>query len=505
MNVRKNSIRWRIQRWYGLLLISISSIMAVGFFFYEKASRKEKVGAELSYLVSALIPRLVPSGGPRGPRTEGQRPARRPPRDNDLGDSQRLPRGRFGPGFDQTQNGFRNLDEVLEDPDIYYVVWDSEQQPIRKSDNVPTNISYPPENLPLAETLVRTFDGNMEAVHFVPNQSKMVVGIPVRSFNNSLWIFGLMLAGSCVILVGSGIYVGWILLGRETREISNISKSAERIAYGNLSERISPTKSGTELAELVGVLNNTFRRLETSFDQQVRFTADASHELRTPLTAILTRCQLTLSKERSPEKYKESISSCLDAAQHMRKMVESLLELSRIDSGETSLVIQKTRLSDIVTDSLELLSAIAEKKFIQFETSLDRFTLEADASRIQQVCINLIANAIKFSPPGSSIHITVSKTDSTALFVVADEGPGLPDDELPNVFNRFFRGNQGNGRNEDSTGLGLAVARAIVVAHHGSIQASNRSSGGALFRMEIPLKPEGKSTSTTDSRQSPVN
>ncbi len=479
----QNSIRWRIQRWYGLLFIVLTSIMAIGFFFYEKVSRKEKVGAELSYLVSAMIPRLLPPDGSIAPRPEDRDLSRRPPRR----EGPPIPRGRFPPGFDETMVGFRNLNELLHNPNIYYVIWDSEQQPVRKSDNAPSDVVYPSEKLRIAETLVRTIGGYMEAVHFVPNNTKIVVGIPVKAINRSMWIFGLVLAGSSILLIASGIYVGWILLGRETNKISNISKSAERIAYGNLSERISPSDSGTELSELVDVLNSTFQRLETSFEQQIRFTADASHELRTPLTAILTRCQLTLSKERSSDKYRESVSSCLEAAQHMKKIVESLLDLSRIDSGETSLNIQQSELCEIVKESLELLSAIAEKKFLQIETTLDRFPLNLDASRIQQVCINLIANAIKYSPPGSTINITVSKNEFTALLVVADEGPGVPEHELPEIFNRFFRGGSGNQRNEESTGLGLAVARAIVAAHNGSIQASNRSSGGALFRVELPL------------------
>ncbi len=493
MFLGKNSIRWRIQRWHGLLLVLLTAIMSTGFFFYEKTSRKKKIAAEMSYFVSALIPRVLPPDGrilrqeelDNRHRRGGPQTRSRPPREGDEAGTRPLPR-RLPPGLSSGDGGARPLEEILADSDFYYVVWDSQESIALKSDDTPDNISYPKETLRIAETVVRTVNGNMEAVHAVPNGAKIAVGIPERLFHQSMWKFGLMLAGLSAGLVATGVLVGWILLGKETREISNIADAAGRIAHGNLSERIRSEESGTELSNLAEVLNNTFNRLERSFEQQVRFTADASHELRTPLTAILTRCQLTLSKDRSPEKYKESMASCLDAAHHMKKLVESLLDLSRLDSGEAALNIQDTSLREIVTDSLELLSALAEKKFIEIDAKLDRFPIQADAARIQQVCINLVSNAIKYSPPGSKIDITVSKVGSTALLVVADQGPGIPEEDLPNIFNRFYRGNNGMQPGKDSCGLGLAVARAIVAAHHGSIHAANRSSGGALFRIELP-------------------
>ncbi len=460
----RNSIKWRIQRWHGLLLLVLVTIMTIGFFLYERSRLREKLTAELSYTVGALIPRLIPPGGGR---RGGEKAA--PRRDHD-----RL--------------GRANIADFLFDPKVYYAAWRRDRSVIDMSANAPAGLAYP-EGFPLAETVVRERDGYLEAVHVVPSNRSLLVGFPLEAFEASMWAFGLKLSAVSGILMFFGIGVGWRLLDRETSKIAEMADAAGRIAHGNPSERILASNAGTELVELAEVLNETFGRLERSFEQQARFTADASHELRTPLTAILTRCQLTLSKDREPEKYREALSDTLDAAQQMRKIVESLLELTRMDSGESLLDLTKRDLAGVVVDTVKLLEPLRESRNIEIETAMERFEILIDFSKIQQVCINVLANALKFSPPGSKVNISVSKTGHEARLVIADEGCGIPEKDLPYLFDRFYQTNDSHRRSEKGTGLGLAIAKAIVVAHGGSIQASNRVSGGAVFRVTLPCDP----------------
>ena len=487
MKVRESSIRWRIQRWYTLLLTIMGVVMTAGIILYEVSSRKQRIVTDLTSSMTTLIPRLVPPPGPRHPRPpppHARDPNFQPPR---------RPMGTFPPREGRERSG-PPIEDIITTKNLYYIVWGRDKTVVKRSENAPKSPAYPSKDMRIAETLIERKGDYYVATHFLPGYTRVVIGYPIPNFNRSIWIFGVKVSLASAALVLIGGVVGWALLGRETRKISDIANTAERIANGNLSERIETSNSGTELSELANVLNNTFSRLERSFEQQVRFTADASHELRTPLTAILTRCQLALSKERTPEKYKESIANCLEAALHMKGMAESLLEVARIESGETNLNLQESSLQDIVAESIELVEPLAEKKFITIDTSLERFPITVDISRIQQVCINLISNAIKYSPPGSNIAISVSKNGNMARLVVADEGHGIPESDLMGVFDRFYRGENAYEQGEDSAGLGLAVAKAIVSAHHGSIQAANRSSGGALFQVELPLihspKPE---------------
>ena len=465
-------------------------VMTAGLILYEASNRKERLVSDLTTDMSALIPRLAPPRHGPGPHSR--------PSPHDVEDDlhpHHPPRGTFPPPEGHRRRG-PPIDDIVATKNLYYVVWGKDKTIVKKSENAPENPVYPADDFRIAETLVEIRGDYLIGTHFLPGHNRIVFGYPIHNFYASMWVFGAKVALASGILVLIGGMVGWALLGRETRRISEIANTAERIAHGNLSERIEAGNSGKELNELAKVLNNTFGRLERAFEQQIRFTADASHELRTPLTAILTRCQMALSKERTPEKYKESIANCLEAALHMKGMAESLLEVARIDSGETNLNLQESSLQEIVAESIELVEPLAEKKFITIDTNLERFPITVDISRIQQVCINLISNAIKYSPPGSNIAVSVSKKGDMARLVVADEGHGIPESDLLGVFDRFYRGENAYDQGGDSAGLGLAVAKAIVSAHHGSIQASNRSSGGALFQVELPLVHCPKSEET---------
>lgn len=474
--MKAESIRWRIQRWHGALLTVVVIVMATVFFLYESAVRRERIERDLSYAVSALIPRLLPPG-PRIPRGRAEEIF-----EERVAEAQRRDRGAGA------HSGMRPIGEILGDPAMYYVAWTPRGEVEKRSGNVPADLEMPTEGLEFGETMVRERGEYLEAIHLTPTGGCVLVGIPLRAVRVALAWFGAKLALGSAALIALGLGVGWWLLGRETRQIAMIAESAERIAHGDPAERIQLPETSRELRHLTDVLNESFARLENSFSQQVRFTADASHELRTPVTVILTKGQFALAKERPAEKYVETIETCVEAARHMRGMIEALLELARFDSGEAALQLADADLAVVARETVDLLAVLAEDKGIAFELDLTPAPARMDAARMHQVCINLIANALKFSPSARRVTVSTAIEGDACRLVVADEGPGIAEADLPYLFDRFFRGREGRQNREGHTGLGLAIVKAVVSAHGGSVQAGNRAGGGAVFRVMIPAK-----------------
>ncbi|MCH6258798.1 ATP-binding protein [Puniceicoccaceae bacterium K14] len=373
---------------------------------------------------------------------------------------------------------------------MYYVIWNSRDKIVSKSPNSPKVLPPIVHSLDSAKTQKRTLNGNLEVMHLAPRGGGLVVGIPLSEHRKEITAFGIKLFGSTVLVLILGLGTGWWMLGRETRQLTQIAEASQKIAYGNLSERINIEGTSHEVASLVSVLNDSFTRLEHSFEQQVRFTADVSHELRTPVSIILSKGQFVLSKKRTPEEYQNAIATCIDSATHMKRMIESLLELARYDSGEITLNRKVTTVSTIVSDSVELLQTLANQKQITLTTALDDSTANIDPHRFQQVCIILISNAIKHSPIGTEIRMRTYRDNQDCLVTVSDNGLGIDEKELPFLFERFFRGKQSYGEPKENTGLGLAITKAIIVAHGGSIHAENKPNGGAIFYVRIPVANE---------------
>jgi signal transduction histidine kinase len=265
--------------------------------------------------------------------------------------------------------------------------------------------------------------------------------------------------------------------------VEDISAAAARIATGDLSQRISIAETDSELGRLAEVLNSTFARLQTAFDQQARFTADAAHDLRTPVTVILTQTQSALARERPAEEYRETLEACQRAAQRMRRLIESLLELARLDAGQEPVRRASCDLAQIAGDCLELIRPLAEARGIRIHADLAAAPCQGDAERLAQVATNLLGNAIDYNHEGGEIRITTAEHRGTATLTVSNTGVGISADELPHVFERFRRADR--ARQGGHTGLGLAIAQAIVLIHGGRIGAVSEPGKGATFTVSI--------------------
>jgi heavy metal sensor kinase len=284
---------------------------------------------------------------------------------------------------------------------------------------------------------------------------------------------------------------GYFLARRALAPLGRMADRARTITAERLGERLPVENSGDELGQLAAVFNDTFARLERSFEQLRRFTADASHELRTPLTAMRSVGEVGLREPRDTVAYREIIGSMLEEADRLGRLVEGLLTLSRADGGNVSLKRESVDLAELARDVAGHLGVLAEEK-------RQLFTVEAsgpvpawvDRLVIRQALINLVDNAIKYTPPGGSVRIVVQDGGPGPTVDVADTGPGIPPEHRARLFDRFYRIDKARSRDLGGAGLGLSIARWAVEAHGGRIDLESVEGRGSTFRITL-LHAEG--------------
>jgi two-component system, OmpR family, sensor kinase len=371
---------------------------------------------------------------------------------------------------------------------FYLAFWWPDEKLAMQSTNTPADLVRPARLPTDTRVHTRTREGRREAYHFTEIGDCALAGCSLASFTSAMHRFtGLLLAAGGVVLA-FGLGGGWWLTGHAIRPIAEISATAGRISAGNLAERIDMAEADTELGQLAAVLNSTFARLEAAFAQQRQFTADASHELRTPLAVIISEAQTALARERNAAEYRETLEDCLGTAQQMRRLVESLLQLARFDAGQEQIRRESFDLSQVARECVDLVRPLAERRRIAMDAELAAIQCPGDAGRIGQVITNLLTNAIGFNRDEGRVRISVSAQDSVALVQVQDTGPGIPAEDLRRIFERFYRVDKARSSIQGRTGLGLAICRAIVEAHGGSIEVASVPGSGSTFTVKLPLK-----------------
>jgi heavy metal sensor kinase len=290
--------------------------------------------------------------------------------------------------------------------------------------------------------------------------------------------------GAAILLFG--LAGGWWLVGRAIRPIKDISATAVKISAGDLSQRINVAEAESELGRLATVLNSTFARLEAAFAQQQQFTSDAAHELRTPVSVMLTQTQTALNRERSGAEYRETLEACQRASQRMRKLIESLLELARLDAGQETLKRLRFNLSPMANDCVEIVRPLADGRGVKILSELAPLEITGDSGRLAQVVTNLLTNAIQYNREGGEVRVKLESQGDLVVLTVSDTGRGIPAEDLPRVFERFYRGDKSRTVANGNAGLGLAISKAIVEAHGGTIGVSSRPDVGTTFTVRLP-------------------
>jgi heavy metal sensor kinase len=301
-----------------------------------------------------------------------------------------------------------------------------------------------------------------------------------------------------VLLLGLPLVValacigGYVLARRALAPIDHLASEAQRITAERLHERLIVPNQRDEIGRLTAVINGTFARLESSFDQLRRFTADSSHELRTPLAVVRGIGEAAVATRRSPAEYEEAIGSMLEEVDRMSSLVDTLLRLSHGDAGTVRLARAPLDLGHLAREVATSLGILAEERNQTLALDItEAVIVSADRLVLREALTNVLDNAIKYSPAASTVDIRVHRTADKALIVVADRGAGVPPEHREQIFDRFFRVDESRTRNGGGAGLGLAIAKWAVEIHGGQITVEARPGGGSEFRILIPLDHSG--------------
>lgn len=475
MNHLFNSLRWRLQAWHGLLLLLVVAASLVPTHRMMKDGLMQRMDKDLAKSERTLFRTVMDevNGGPPEP-----------------GQSRR-----FG-NFVDFINYLTDRNTVLKMPETlaelyqgrepgyaYFSMRDANDRIILQSANAPENLELLP--VPVNDVVEgnRSVGTRREMQRTTSHGLKILVGRDISTELDDLHARGWVAGG-----IGLGVWLcsllgGWWLSGRAIRPIRTISQTATRIADGRLSERIDVTAMDKELGDLSRVLNDTFDRLHLAFERQRQFTADASHELRTPLTILLTETQRVLKRERSNEEYREALTTCAETAQRMRKLVEALLLLARQEGPSQSASHMQTDLRLVLAETSRHLELLARDKGRRIETNLAAAPCQGDSESLGILAANLIGNAIEY---GGDVTVACGTHAGGTWFSVRDAGPGIAAEHLPHLFDRFYRVDQARTGGSGHTGLGLAIARAIVENHGGKITVQSQPGQGTCFEVLLP-------------------
>jgi heavy metal sensor kinase len=309
---------------------------------------------------------------------------------------------------------------------------------------------------------------------------------PMREYLRELLIVMLLGLPLAAAIAGLG---GYTLARGALAPVNFMAERARTITAERLKERLPVDNPDDELGRLATVFNQTLTRLESSFDQMRRFTADASHELRTPLTAMRSVGEIGLRAKREPAAYREIIGSMLEEVDRLSLLVDRLLTLSRADTGESMLAMDRVDLGELAEEVTAQLDVLAEEKQQSVTVQVDGPSrCIGDRMVLRQALLNLVDNAIKYSPAGGKIMVRVSRSaEGAAMLDVSDTGPGIPAEQQQRVFDRFYRVDRSRSReNGGGTGLGLSIARWAVEVNGGQLTLENRDEPGATFRITLP-------------------
>jgi len=319
------------------------------------------------------------------------------------------------------------------------------------------------------------------------------IGIPIDEFFDMLEDFGwtMALASPLLLLVASAS--GYWMSRRALEPVDEIARTAELISAQNLTQRLPLRGTGDELDRLSGTLNGMFERLESSFRRMAQFTADASHELRTPVAIIRTTAELARSRPRAAEEYERVLGLISAESERTSTLIEDLMVLARADAGASQLTMEPVNVAEVLRDVSSDVKVLADSAGVQLQAreSVPVF-IAGDEHALRRLFLALLDNAIRYTPRGGKVDVSLSVgrsgEKSTATVEVKDTGAGIPANDLPHVFERFYRAAKDRARHTGGTGLGLSIAQWIAAQHGGEIVVESEPGIGSTFRVRLPVQ-----------------
>lgn len=376
---------------------------------------------------------------------------------------------------------------------FYARLYDEKRRLLWTSANAPDEI-FPEQLLDIRDTPVSY--GQFRLVNTSPKRRGMPrwiirVATSFNSLENDVarltqsmfWVVG------CILVISP--LGGYWLAGRATKPLADIIQTTDRLRPDKLVERLPLRGTGDELDKLSRTINGFLDRIAKYINDNREFTANAAHELRSPLTAIQSSIEVALNSDRSTEEYKDLIYVILEECSDLRVLVNQLLLLAESDAGLLHTGGQPFDLGQVVGRSLDMFQGVAESRGMAVTLNCpEPVFVPGDAVRLRQVINNLVDNALKFSPNGTQVAVSLvlDKESQQAVFKVSDQGSGVDETDKPQLFERFYRGDKARRRDQQTkgTGLGLSICQAIVLAHKGTISIDNKPTGGCTFTVRLP-------------------
>lgn len=453
--MRHASIRFRLTLWYGAVLSAVLVAFSASVYLLMRhhllALTDAGLAEELTELADEVARVPWPSDlGPRYAQHEGYELQVAAPDGRILFRGDRLgPRGLPVPGSDRTPGGTSFATLVLR----------------------------PLGRLRLADRFIAGPDGPLV----------IQAATSLESFDRASreLLTALLLTGTTA--VGCSLGVGYLLARKALAPVDRMVSEAAEITVTRLDRRLEVPCAEDELGRLARTLNDMIERLERSFARVRQFTADAAHELRTPLAVIRSSAEVALRGPRSPERDRRTFEDLLEEADRLGRIIAQLLDLCREDHGETPASQRLIDLDELVREVVDLMQVAGEEKGVLL--AVEEFApcrIRGDADRLRQLLINVVDNALKYTTPGGSVTLRGTAVEGRVRVEVTDTGVGIPAEQLPHVFERFYRADASRSRATEGTGLGLSICRSIVESHRGRLWIESEPGQGTIVSFELP-------------------
>lgn len=313
------------------------------------------------------------------------------------------------------------------------------------------------------------------------------VGRSTEETEDLLESFREIFTGIMVPVVILGIAGGSFLAYRTLRPVRSLVQTVRFVSTGRMDARVPVSHTGDELDELALLFNVMLEKIEKLIEGMRGSLDTVAHDLRTPLTRLRGTAEVALRPGQNPEPYREALADCVEEADQLLNMLNTLMDISEAETGAMKLTLEEVSVPRLLEDAAELYAHVAEEKNVSLSLGpTEEFNMRADRNRMRQVLANLLDNAVKYTPPGGRVNLCAVRRDGHAVITVSDSGAGIAPEDAPRIWERLYRG--AAGRSQKGLGLGLSLVRAVVRAHGGRVEVSGAHDGGSLFALYLPIK-----------------
>jgi two-component system, OmpR family, sensor kinase len=490
MVFRLRSVRTRLTLWYTLLLLSTLLVFGVLSYYFTGDTLSKNLDRSLMAEARWMRDFIQPQASKLKAGHTG----------SDAFGTTKVPQRIIGPLPPEDDLAAQEADEIwtqifrhsLQNPKKTFI-----QFLDRSGDIIYRSPSLGPDSLVFPDTIgyntltltTSELDGQVIRVAATRDQNfTYIIGYPLsdlRDLLENLYVIFIILIP---IALAVSIFGGLALAKKSLQPVDEITRHARRITAENLDQKIAVPNVDDEIGRLGATINDMISRLHDSFARVRQFSADASHELRTPLTVVRGEIELSLRTKKSPEEYRRVLESTLEETMRLTSIIDNLLTLAKADQGQVRANLSEVELHTLIEELFEDGSILAASKNITMTLQSNTpITMVGDTGRLRQLFLNLIDNAVKYTPPGGTVTLALTQRGNAAIFEVTDTGIGIPEGETAKIFDRFYRVDKARSRELGGTGLGLSIAKWIAELHRGTITVKSELQKGSTFIVELPV------------------